>query len=98
MDAPPPAPRAPIQYDDERIAWDACNASKTLGACQAYVAKYPAGRWIENARAKIADFALEEKERAVWTQCQSGSTAAACETYLSAYPTGRWGVRFGGRV
>ncbi|MBC7504699.1 MAG: caspase family protein [Sandarakinorhabdus sp.] len=54
---PAPAPVAPAPYDFERGAWNLCEKSKSSSPCDAYLAKYPNGKWADLARTRINDIA-----------------------------------------
>ena len=51
----PAAPAAPVPFDFERAAWDLCAKGKTASPCDAYLAKYPGGRWADLAATRIKD-------------------------------------------
>ena len=57
--APRPAPvvAAPAPYDFERGAWNLCEKSKSASPCEAYLGKYPNGKFADLARTRINDLA-----------------------------------------
>ena len=59
--APPPAAPSPRPVDDpgavERAFWEAAIGADHEGPLKAYLERYPAGRYVEDARAKLAALA-----------------------------------------
>ena len=70
----------------ERVAWAACDAGTMTAPCDIYLARYPQGRRVRDARAWIEKRNVAGAETAVFTQCQAGKTAAVCEDFIKRYP------------
>jgi hypothetical protein len=80
--------KMPIKTDRnaERVAWAACDAGTTTAPCDIYLARYPQGRRVPDARLWIEKRNVAGAETAVFTKCQAGKTAAVCEDFIKRYP------------
>jgi formylglycine-generating enzyme required for sulfatase activity len=82
----------------EQSMWDHAESGESAQEVQAYLDKYPAGTFVEAARAKLTALQAEafaqkieedaRKESELWHQAESGDNALAVQAYLDKYPAG----------
>lgn len=74
--------------DREPQAWNACDAASSVGPCERYIAAFPAGPRVNDARSRIASLNAATQERTAFAACQASTAPGPCEAYLATYPAG----------
>lgn len=96
------AARTPQQIEDE--LWDGIRGSDNPAVFEEYLKQYPKGRYVAQARIKLAEFKggarpsaaaaasgggqTSNAEEVLWASVERGNTAADYEAYLKSYPNG----------
>ncbi len=82
--------RAIQQVADKRY-WDAVGASRRQADLEAYLDRYPAGIYADEAREYLAVYEAEEHTRLdndAWSAAVAGNTANSYRAYLAKFPQG----------
>lgn len=88
---------APVAIDPAEAAyWAEVKRLDDLAAYSAYIAAYPSGRYLADAREAIAQDKRKQEAQArlaedqAWAKAEAGATEASYSAYLRAYPNGRF--------
>ncbi len=82
-----------LKYDDARD-WAAAEAENSIAAYENYLALYPAGKQVREAREKL----LELNDEAAWAIAKEKDTVAAYESYLEKFAKGRHDIEARSRI
>ena len=80
-----------IQEAADRRYWNAVGSSGRKADLQAYLDRYPAGIYADEARELLAVYEAEEvtqRDNAAWSAAVAGSTANSYRAYLAEFPQG----------
>lgn len=95
LPTPTPVPVAQT-FDAEGLYWTEISRRDTRSGYELYVAEYPTGKYVTEARNRINNFKQEElerlkgMERAKWRDAQNLDTRDGYNAYLVAYPNGEF--------
>jgi hypothetical protein len=73
----------------EDASWAQAGQDATPANLQAYLDKYPTGRYVEQARGMLAESTRRAEEDADWKRAQASTRMADVQAYLDNYPAGR---------
>ena len=80
-----------IQEAADRRYWNAVGSSGRMADLQAYLDRYPAGIYADEARELLAVYEAEEatqRDNDAWSAAVAGSTANSYRAYLAEFPQG----------
>ncbi|MGO9992911.1 MAG: hypothetical protein ACLPTF_10435 [Steroidobacteraceae bacterium] len=77
-----------LSAEDE--LWQRAGQSGTGADLQAYLDKYPNGRYAEQAQGILAESTRRAEEDAAWKRAGTSTQLAAVQSYVDKYPTGRY--------
>jgi hypothetical protein len=79
------------RLDADRAAWAEADKSGAKAALRQYLADFPEGRFVTEARARVALLEAEAnaKDDAAWLKAAQRHNKAAYAGYLATYPAGR---------
>jgi hypothetical protein len=70
--------------------WAKAGPTGSAASLQAYVEKYPNGRFVDQAKGFLADSTRRAEEDADWQRVATSGQPAAVQSYVEKYPTGRY--------
>lgn len=82
-----------LKFDDARD-WAAAEAENSIAAFENYLALYPAGKHMREAKEKL----LELNDEAAWAVAVEKDSVVAYETYLEQFPKGRHDIEASSRM
>ncbi|WP_435627051.1 SUMF1/EgtB/PvdO family nonheme iron enzyme [Candidatus Ferrigenium straubiae] len=111
---PVPAQAARIKSKEkiEDDTWSAAEEANTVEAVNAYLAGYPKGRYVAQAKVKLAALkkqvqqpapaqiatGREDGETALWNEAQKGTSREDYQAYLDQYPKGKYAALAKSRI
>ncbi len=75
-----------VSEDDE---WQKAEKTNTLASYRSFLAKYPSGKYTQQANTKMATMAAEI-EKTAWDKAVQTGSKQGYESYLKQYPNGRF--------
>jgi len=73
----------------DNLAWETARAKGTLGAIDSYLAAWPGGMHVEEARSLRGGLQAAINDKGAFDVAAKAHTIAAYRTYIAAYPGGR---------
>jgi hypothetical protein len=92
----PPAPDSRVEDSGARAdeaAFKEARQTNTLRAYYEYLKAFPDGRFVEEAKKRIAEMEGTEKDRKAFEAAQRRNTADAYAAYLKAFPNGTYAAQ-----
>ncbi|MCB0599191.1 MAG: caspase family protein [Lewinellaceae bacterium] len=82
-----------LKFDDARD-WAAAEAENSVKAYENYLALYPEGQFVREAKQQLLDL----NDEAAWSTALEKDTVLAYENYLEQFPKGRHDIEAGSRI
>jgi hypothetical protein len=103
--APVEAPQPKInQNDPDAVLWEEVKKGNEVEDYQAYLSKYPKGKFAPLAKTKLnrlkdeARAAVDQQDQQAWSTAQQTNNQDSYATYLSLYPQGQFAALAQGRI
>ncbi|MCB9291134.1 MAG: hypothetical protein H6560_27765 [Lewinellaceae bacterium] len=78
-----------LKYDDARD-WAAAEAENSISGFENYVALYPEGKFVREAKEKL----LELNDEAAWAIAREKDSVVAYQAYLEQFPKGLHDIEY----